>query len=81
LGALESPVYGVVLQHECYILRIKEGVIDPDDFRLGMVQGGAKDQPPDPAKAINSDLRHCSFLLISSAGLIHERAAPLMFSP
>jgi len=54
----ESPVYGVVLQHVRHIPRINKRVIDADDFYPGIVQGGTKDQPPDPTKAIDSNLRH-----------------------
>src|SRR5215472_14665674 len=51
-GTVESPVYGVVLEHVCHILGINERVVDANDFRLGMGQGGTKNQPPDPPKAI-----------------------------
>src|SRR5215472_17470597 len=48
-GAVEPPVYRVVLQHVCHILSINEWVIDANDLGFEIVQGGTKHQPPDPA--------------------------------
>src|SRR5215471_9951902 len=63
-SALESPVYGVILQRVCHTLRIKEWIVDANDFRLGIIRVGTQDQPPDPAKAINSNLRHRTFFQV-----------------
>jgi hypothetical protein len=50
-------VDGVILQHVCHVFRIDERIVDADKFGFRIVQGGPKDQAPNPAEAIDAYFR------------------------